>query len=126
AKAAVRIVAHGPDQSFSPRAPTRPGSRFSQDLPDSERSEAQHLRGRALAWGSLVVARATAGPAPDLDPALRAADWRYLLLEVGRSSRRTQHLCWYVVLRIEPGLHACQQVSLYVVKTMKQPTERHK
>nr|XP_040130752.1 EF-hand calcium-binding domain-containing protein 11 isoform X4 [Ictidomys tridecemlineatus] len=24
------------------------------------------------------------------------------------SSRRTQHLCWYVVLRIEPGPHACQ------------------
>uniref|UniRef100_A0A8C9UT75 Peptidase S1 domain-containing protein n=1 Tax=Spermophilus dauricus TaxID=99837 RepID=A0A8C9UT75_SPEDA len=28
------------------------------------------------------------------------------------SSRRTQHLCWYVVLRIEPRLHACQASAL--------------
>uniref|UniRef100_UPI004038C16A kxDL motif-containing protein 1 isoform X3 n=1 Tax=Callospermophilus lateralis TaxID=76772 RepID=UPI004038C16A len=28
------------------------------------------------------------------------------------SSRRTQHLCLYVVLRIEPGPHACQASAL--------------
>ncbi|XP_077907379.1 leucine-rich repeat-containing protein 28 isoform X7 [Ictidomys tridecemlineatus] len=26
-----------------------------------------------------------------------------------QGSRGTQHLCWYVVLRIEPGPHACQE-----------------
>uniref|UniRef100_A0A8D2H4Y7 Prefoldin subunit 1 n=1 Tax=Urocitellus parryii TaxID=9999 RepID=A0A8D2H4Y7_UROPR len=31
---------------------------------------------------------------------------------VGRISRRTQHLCWHVVLRIEPGPHACQANTL--------------
>ncbi|XP_048657100.1 protein RFT1 homolog isoform X3 [Marmota marmota marmota] len=28
------------------------------------------------------------------------------------SFRRTQHLCWYVVLRIDPGPHACQASAL--------------
>ncbi|XP_048643492.1 coiled-coil domain-containing protein 77 isoform X2 [Marmota marmota marmota] len=45
--------------------------------------------------------------------------------ELTKSSRWTQHLCLYVVLRIEPGPHACQASALPLEPHPQSPIYKH-